>query len=49
MIKYYIICEQNGYVIKDYYRVDSAKDALELFEKNYGEVGFELIMLFKGE
>ena len=49
MIRYYIIAEKDGYIVKDYYMVDSVKEALEEFEKEYGIEGYELTMLFKGE
>jgi hypothetical protein len=49
MIRYFIICEKDGYIVKDYYMVDSAKEAMEEFEKEYASEGYELTMLFKGE
>ena len=49
MIRYYVICEKDGEIIKDYYMVDNVKEALEEFEKEYGAEGYELTMLFKAE
>jgi len=49
MIRYYFICEQHGEIIKDYCVVDSYREAFKEFEKEYGERGYELTMLFKAE